>query len=59
MIEDTYNAVITIPVSILAEAIEGNSVDESYMDDVRDYVLSFADQELNEIIDQFREAARG
>lgn len=56
---ETYNAVITIPVAILAEIIEGNSVDEDYLSDVRDFVLTEADLQLNEVIEQFREVARG
>ena len=56
---ETYEAVILVPVSILAEAIEGASVDEEYLADVRDFVLSAADQELDDIIEQFREVARG
>ena len=56
---ETYNAVITIPVAILAEIIEGSSVDEDYLSDVRDFVLTEADLQLNEVIEQFREVARG
>lgn len=55
---DNYEAIITIPVSIVAEMIEGDMTVQDY-EDIEEYVLGAAAIILQDLILQFKEVARG
>lgn len=63
MSSEPYEGVITIPVSIPAEIVESKGLPTREVvvlfEDLEDYVLTAAENELHSLLSAFQEAARG